>query len=334
MNMMNSAFKPFIFLLLITVAACSWAAPAIDVLGKDFSFPNKINGMPATLSEFSGLKINHFTTSDKVKLAYWEAGKGKPLIIVPGWSSNGAELIDVIYLLSQHYRVFVLDVRNQGLSQQVDYGVRIARYAVDVRELANHLKVEKASYMGWSMGAAVLWSYVDLFGTESMNKVVFIDEPVSIYAHDNWSEKERLDAGGMTSSPERMIAAFTEGAAASNLIIDTKLFERAMDNSSLYYQNSQAFSREFIKNNPQQLAKVLFDHITNDWRDVITHKINIPAAIFTGEYSNNLPSQQWVHASIPNSTLYVYTKEEFGDHFLMAKNPVKFIKDVHEFLQK
>lgn len=334
MKTMSSALKSLILLLLITMATCAWAAPAIDVLGKDFSFPNKIDGMPATLSEFSGLKINYFTTSDEVKLAYWEAGKGKPLIIVPGWSSNGAELIDVIYLLSQHYHVYVLDVRNQGLSQHVDYGVRISRYAIDVDELAAHLKLKQAYYMGWSMGAAVLWSYVDLFGSQSISKAVFIDEPVSIYSHDNWSEKERLDAGGMTSSPERMISAFTEGAAASNLIVDTKLLERSMENSSIYYQNSQAFTREFIKNNPQQLAKVLFDHITNDWRDVIQHKIDIPTAIFTGEYSNNLPSQQWMHSVIPNSTLYVYTKEEFGDHFLATKNPVKFAGDVHEFLQK
>lgn len=334
MKVINSSLKPLVFLLFIGLANYSWSAPAIDVLGKDFSFPNKIDGMPATLSDFSNLEINYFSTSDKVKLAYWEAGKGKPLIIVPGWSSNGAELIDVIYLLSQHYHVYVLDVRNQGLSQHVDYGGRIARYAVDVNELAAHLKLKEAYYMGWSMGAAVLWSYADLFGTQSIKKAVFIDEPVSIYSHDNWSEQERLDAGAMTSSPERMIAAFTEGAAASNLIVDTELLERSMDNSSIYYQNSQAFSREFIKNNPQQLAKVLFDHITNDWRDVISHKINIPTAIFTGEYSNNLPSQQWMHSEIQGSTLYVYSKAEFGDHFLAAKNPVKFTKDVHEFLEK
>lgn len=187
MKIINFSLKPWMLLLVISMANYSWAAPAIEVLGKNFSFPNKINGMPATSSEFSDLKINYFSTSDKVKLAYWEAGKGKPLIIIPGWSSNGAELIDVIYLLSKHYHVYVLDVRNQGLSQHVDYGVRIARYAVDVNELAAHLKLKKANYMGWSMGAAVLWSYIDLFGSQAINKAVFIDEPISIYSHDNWS---------------------------------------------------------------------------------------------------------------------------------------------------
>jgi hypothetical protein len=58
------------------------------------------------------------------------------------------------------------------------------------------------------MGATVIWSYVDLFGTESIRKAIFIDEPISIYTHADWTEEERLNAGGMTTSPERMIAAF------------------------------------------------------------------------------------------------------------------------------
>ena len=56
-------------------------------------------------------------------------------------------------------------------------------------------------------------------------------------------------------------------------------------------------------------------------------------AIFTGEYSANEPSQRWAHAVIPGSRLYVYTKAEQGDHFLMFKNPIKFTQDLREFLE-
>jgi len=51
------------------------AAPALEVLGKDYEFPHKIEGFPAKLSDFKGLQINSFNTSDGVKLAYWEAGE-------------------------------------------------------------------------------------------------------------------------------------------------------------------------------------------------------------------------------------------------------------------
>ena len=82
------------------------------------------------------------------------------------------------------------------------------------------------------------------------------------------------------------------------------------------------------------MGLVLFDHITNDWRDVIRRKVNVPVAIFSGEESNNLPSQRWAQSVIPHATLYSYTTAEQGDHFLMFKNPFKFTGDLQAFLER
>lgn len=321
-------------LFLFAASSIALAAPAIQVLGKDYAFPHKLDGLPAKLSDFRELQINSFETSDGVKLSYWEAGTGKPLVFIPGWSANGAEYINVIYLLSKRYHVYVLDPRNQGLSEHVDYGVRISRYSVDLKEFGDHLGLKSTDYVGWSMGASVLWGYIDLFGTKGINKAVFVDEPVSIYSHADWSEQERRDAGGMTSSAERMVATFTTGAPTNHLVVDMKVVERAMAKDSPYFVNSQAFAGEFIKTDMKYTAKVLFDHATNDWRDVIRHKITVPTAIFSGEYSNNLPSQRWMASVIPDAKLYAYTQAEQGDHFLMFKNPFKFTEDLHAFLER
>jgi pimeloyl-ACP methyl ester carboxylesterase len=321
-------------LSLMMSSAQVMAAPAQKVLGKDFTFPNKIAGLPARLSDFQGLQINSFVTNDGVKLSYWEAGEGRPLIFIPGWSANGAEYINVLYLLRQHYHVYVLDPRNQGLSQRVDYGTRISRFSMDLKEFTDHLGLKSADYCGWSMGASVLWGYIDLFGTKGIRKVVFVDEPISIYSHADWSEQERLNAGGTTTSPERMVAGFTAGAPLNRLITDLKPLERSQLKDSPYFVNSEAFANEFIKNDPRSMGLVLFDHITNDWRDVIRRKVNVPVAIFSGEESNNLPSQRWMKSVISNATLYAYTKPEQGDHFLMFKNPFKFTSDLRSFLER
>lgn len=330
---MRSPIRSALFALsLLVVHGLADAAPAMDVLGKDYTFPHPLAGLPARLSDFRDLQINAFTTRDGVRLSYWEAGSGKPLVFIPGWSANGAEYINVLYLLSKHYHVYVLDPRNQGLSQQVDYGTRITRFSVDLKEFAEHLGLQSADYCGWSMGAAVLWGYIDLFGTKGIRKAVFVDEPVSIYSHADWSEQERLEAGGMTSSVERMVAAFTTGAPTNQLIVDMKVLERVMAMDSPFYENSTSFANALVKTDPKYTAKVLFDHATNDWRDVIRHKIDVPTAIFSGENSNNLPSQRWMASVIPNARLYVYTRSEHGDHFLMFKNPVKFTEDLRGFL--
>lgn len=323
--------------LLVAASLClstnTIAAPALKVLGQDVAFPNKIAGLPNKLSDFKGLEINSFTTNDGVRLSYWEAGQGKPIIFFPGWSANGAEYINVMYLLSKNYHVYVLDPRNQGLSEQVTYGSRISRLSMDLKEFVDHLGLKKANFCGWSMGASVLWGYIDLFGTSSISKMAVIDEPISIYTHADWSEEERRNAGGMTTSPERMIAAFS-GAPTNNQIVDMKAMERYMVQDSKTFQNSEFFASKVIKNNPKLMAQVLFDHATNDWRDVVSKKINVPTAIFTGEYSNNLPSQQWEQSVIPGSKLYVYSKADQGDHFLAFKNPFKFTSDLSQFIEQ
>jgi pimeloyl-ACP methyl ester carboxylesterase len=329
----NALYGILAALALAALPTPALADPAVHVLGQDFTFPNRIEGLPAKLSDFEDLQINSFVTNDGVRLSYWEAGKGRPVIFIPGWSANGAEYFNVMYLLAKHYRVIVLDPRNQGLSQRVEYGVRISRFAMDLKQLNEHLGVTSADYVGWSMGASVLWSYVDLFGTKGIRKLSFVDEPISIYAHNDWSEKERQEAGGTTTSPERMVAGLTGGGPLNSLVTDMKPLERSQLKDSPYFVNSESFANAFVRNDPQALSRVLFNHIVSDWRDVVRHKVDVPTAVFSGEESNNLVSQRWAASSIPGATLYNYSTADQGDHFLMFKNPVKFTADLRAFLE-
>ena len=73
--------------LLLTAASYSFAAEALSVLGEDYTFPTKIDGLPEKLSGFKELQINSFQTSDGVKLSYWEAGRGHPLVFLSSFSS-------------------------------------------------------------------------------------------------------------------------------------------------------------------------------------------------------------------------------------------------------
>ncbi|KHS85413.1 alpha/beta fold hydrolase [Pectobacterium brasiliense] len=49
---------------------------ALQHFGRDFDFPNAIQGLPAKLSDVKGLEIGSFQTNDGVSLSYWKAGKG------------------------------------------------------------------------------------------------------------------------------------------------------------------------------------------------------------------------------------------------------------------
>ncbi|MEN4892693.1 alpha/beta hydrolase [Erwinia billingiae] len=98
--------------------------------------------------------------------------------------------------------------------------------------------------------------------------------------------------------------------------------------------SSENFSRQVTRNKPQDLERVLFAHLTNDWRDVIEHKVDIPTAIFTGEYSPYIEGQHWMQSVVPDSRLFIFTRAEQGDHFLMFKNPLKFTSELKSFLNE
>ena len=323
--MRKIAFFALVLILMATAAMSGAAESAVAVLGKDFTFPNKIAGLPTKLSEFDDLKINFFTTSDGTKLSYWEAGQGKPLIFVPAWSANGANYINVLYMLRKHYHVYLLDPRNQGLSEKVDFGNHIYRYSMDLREFVDHIGVKSAYYCGWSMGVSILYGYIDLFGTQGMERVVFIDEPPTILSRPGMTPEERRESGAIADSVEDVSKVMSAHTGVS-------LMDRYNAMDSPYYANSEALARAMTPVDTAAVSRILYDHASIDWRDVIRKKINIPTAIFTGEYSANVASQRWMQSVIPNSVLFVYTKAEQGDHFLAFKNPVKFVNDLESFL--
>ena len=305
---------------------------ALQYFGRDHDFPNSIPGLPNRLSDVHGLEIGSFQTNDGIALAYWKAGKGKPLIFIPGWSSHGAEYINLLHLLKEDFEVYVLDQRNHGLSDKVLFGNRISRLSADLNDFINELGIDKAHICGWSMGCSVIWSYIDLFGVDKIEKLVFIDEAPSIYCHSNWTEEERIKAGAFTVSAERMIAMYNGTLPANRLLVDTDLFNFYTTEGAPAFENSRLFADEFVPSDRAALEHVLFDHILNDWRDVLLHKVSRPTLVVSGEHSNWVESQRWIAATVPGGRAIIYTKNEHGDHFLHLKDPVKFSEQLRSFL--
>ena len=77
----------------------------------------------------------HFTTADGVRLHYLEAGSGKPLVLIHGWSQCAEEFKHQIAELSGSYRVIAIDQRGHGESEKPGFGYKIHRLSKDLREL-------------------------------------------------------------------------------------------------------------------------------------------------------------------------------------------------------
>ncbi|MEK6477121.1 alpha/beta hydrolase [Catalinimonas sp. 4WD22] len=103
--------------------------------------------------------------SEGNKLHYVTAGSGTPVILIHGFTDNISicyqDSLDsagtsFISKLSENYRVIALDVKGHGQSDKPtdasQYGKALEE---DVIRLMDHLKIEKAHVVGYSMGAFI-----------------------------------------------------------------------------------------------------------------------------------------------------------------------------------
>ncbi len=96
-----------------------------------------------------------------VEIAYLDEGAGAPIVLVHGFASN--KEINwlnpgwVATLTGAGRRVIALDNRGHGASSKLTdpAAYHSATMAEDVRALLDHLKIERADAMGYSMGARI-----------------------------------------------------------------------------------------------------------------------------------------------------------------------------------
>jgi non-heme chloroperoxidase len=74
-----------------------------------------------------------FVTNDGCTLSYVEAGVGKTVLMIPGWSQTAAGFAEQM-ALADTYHLIALDMRGHGESSKPNHGFRIHRLAKDVHE--------------------------------------------------------------------------------------------------------------------------------------------------------------------------------------------------------
>jgi pimeloyl-ACP methyl ester carboxylesterase len=99
--------------------------------------------------------------SDGVRIAYVDEGEGEPVLLIHGFASNVAtnwrDAHWLRTLTGAKRRVVAYDNRGHGRSEKLYdpelYGAPVM--AADARRLLDHLGIERADVMGYSMGARI-----------------------------------------------------------------------------------------------------------------------------------------------------------------------------------
>ena len=90
-----------------------------------------------------------------LNLYYESHGTGRPLILLHGGLGSGEMFGPILPALSRHHQVIVVDLQGHGRTADIDRPIDTRLMADDIAALIDHLRLEKADLMGYSLGGGV-----------------------------------------------------------------------------------------------------------------------------------------------------------------------------------
>ncbi len=275
-------------------------------------------------------KVGHVTTSDGVSLYYLEAGEGKPILMIPGWSQTAEQFKYQITGLSDRYRVIAVDMRGHGESDKPEFGYKISRLAKDVHDTIEALDLKEVNILGHSMGCSVIWNYWDMYGPDRLSKLLLIDQMPMITSNPAWSEEEKTNAGSIFT-PQSLYET-VNALAGPDGVETTKGFVGNMVTKTIAPDEKAWIIERNLRMPRQHAATLLYNHSTNDWRDLIP-RLDAPTLVVGGKVSV-VPwkSQVWVSEQVKGARLEIFEEAEGGNHFMFIEGHDKFNGIIADFV--
>lgn len=121
--------------------------------------------------------MSTITTKDGTDIFYkdWGSRNAQPIVFHHGWPLSADDWdAQMLYFLSQGYRVIAHDRRGHGRSSQTSGGHEMDSYAADVAELTDALDLRNAFHVGHSTGGGEVVHYVARAKPGRVGKAVIV----------------------------------------------------------------------------------------------------------------------------------------------------------------
>jgi esterase len=142
-----------------------------------------------------------------MKLFFRELGQGQPIIIMHGIFGSSDNWLTQARILSEHYRVISLDLRNHGQSPH-DETFDYQSMANDLQVFIKENKLENPIVIGHSMGGKVAMNFA-LAHPEMLERLIIVDISPRPYNLEHY-----VIIDGLKSVPIKTITSRNEADAA------------------------------------------------------------------------------------------------------------------------
>ena len=98
-----------------------------------------------------------------IRLAYTDVGIGTPIVLLHAFPLNRTMWEPQIPQFSTRFRTIAVDLRGHGESSAGDTPHTLDDLATDIKHLLDHLHIQKAIFIGLSMGGYILMAFYRLY---------------------------------------------------------------------------------------------------------------------------------------------------------------------------
>jgi pimeloyl-ACP methyl ester carboxylesterase len=265
-------------------------------------------------------------TDDRVRIYYEEHGRGTPLVLAYGIGGNTDMWDTNTAALAARHRVILWEPRGHARSDSPADPARysFARWALDLRDLLDHLRVRKAHVGGLSLGGGIATRFAlrypgrvrSLLVTNSSSAAGL---PLSVENLVMRARSIEITLGqGMDAMAEFAMTANPNVAGRLALNPDAKaeFYEEYRRLTPVGYANSLR-------------ALIAMDHITAELPRLARHRI--PVLLIGGDQDPSLGPMKVMHAKVRGSKLVVLSP---ATHFANRDQPEAWNRAALDFLAR
>jgi len=270
-------------------------------------------------------RAEYVEVEPNVRLHVTDAGNGQIIVLIPGWPLSD-EMYEYQYtdLINHNFRVIGITLRGFGKSDKpfgaYDYDI----HALDIKRILDQLDIKDATLCGFSMGGAIAATYVSLFGTMRISKLVLAGA-----ATPSWTQREDFPYNIPKSDVDDLIS-LNNNDRPKLLSNFAKIFS-ATENT-LNDGIGNWLTAINLSASSYATGKCLMALRDTDLRNVLK-TIEIPTLIMHGKKDKicSFDLAEQTKKLIPNAQLIAFEK---SGHSLFLEETRKFNTELMKFAQK
>ncbi|MBP2078082.1 pimeloyl-ACP methyl ester carboxylesterase [Oceanobacillus polygoni] len=220
---------------------------------------------------------------------------------------------------SKKHRTIALDLRGHGQSPKVDHGHTVAQYARDLKAFIEKLALTDVILIGWSMGAFVVWDYINQFGTDNVKGITVVDQSASDYIWPDW-EFGAFDFQTIAS----VVQAIQEDQETFNSNFIYGMYKEKPDPKEFTW-----ILQEMNKLPASIASTIVFNQTAVDYRETLSN-VTVPALICFGTVGFfPIEAGDFIKVRTPHAKLIPF---ENSSHLLFLEETEKFNRELEVFI--